>query len=263
MPDVIKEHLLKLISQGYREDGRKFDEYRPITIEYGVSAKSAEGSARVKIGKTEVVAGVKVEVGKPYPDTPEEGSIMVNAELLPMSNPEFESGPPDINAIELSRVVDRAIREGHAINFKKLCIKVGEKMWIILIDIYPINDEGNLFDAAALAGMAAIKDARFPKIEKGKEDEIVVLYGQPSNEKLPLERVPMSCTVWKVGTGMIVDPSINEEKMSSARLTVGVLDNGVVCALQKGGDEGLTPEELDQMIAIAQDKTKEMRKHFK
>lgn len=257
MADVIKQHTLKLLSQGYRLDGRKFDEYRPITIEYGVSSKSAEGSARVKIGKTEVVAGVKLEYGTPYADTPDEGSIMVNMELLPMSNPEFESGPPSIDSIELSRVVDRAIREGHALDLNKLCIVQGEKMWIVIIDIYPLNDEGNLFDAAALAALAALKDARFPKVEDDK-----VNYKERTNEKLPLGKLPMSCTVLKVGESFLVDPLIDEQKMEDARLTIGVLEDGTVCALQKGGEEGLSPEDIDKMIEIAQTKTKELRKHL-
>lgn len=255
MTDVIKQHALKLLSQGYRLDNRKFDQYRQIEIEYGISAKSAEGSARVKIGKTEVVAGIKLEQGEPYSDTPDEGSIMVNMELLPMSNPEFESGPPSINSIEISRVVDRAIREGHAIDLKKLCIKEGEKMWNVIIDIYPINDDGNLFDTAAMAALAALKDARFPKMDGDK-----IIYGSASNEKLPLKNLPMSCTVWKVGSSFLVDTSIFEEKISEARLTVGVLENGITCALQKGGDEGLSAEEIDKMIEIAQQKTKELRK---
>ena len=61
-----------------------------MTVEYGVSAKSAEGSAKVTMGDTVVVAGVKMEFGQTYPDTPDEGSIMVSAELLPLSSPEYE-----------------------------------------------------------------------------------------------------------------------------------------------------------------------------
>src|SRR3989338_8090270 len=105
MIDITKEHLIELFGKGFRLDGRKFDEYRKINVEYGISSRSAEGSARVKIGKTEVVAGVKLEIGKPYSDRPDEGSIMVSMEFLPLSNPEFESGPPGIDSIELSRVV--------------------------------------------------------------------------------------------------------------------------------------------------------------
>ena len=117
---MIKDHIISLLAKDMREDGRKLTEYRkPIKIEYGISPKSAEGSSRVMIGDTEVVAGVKLEVGKPFPDTPDDGVLMVNAELLPLSNPDFESGPPSIASIELARVVDRGIRESHMIDTEK------------------------------------------------------------------------------------------------------------------------------------------------
>jgi len=253
--NIIKEYTLGLMNKGFRLDGRKFDEYRKIEVEYGISSKSAEGSARVKIGKTEVVAGVKMGVGEPYPDNPSEGTIVVNMELLPLSSPEFESGPPRIESIELSRVVDRAIREGKALNFKKLCIREGELMWMVLIDIYPVNDDGNLFDAASLAALAALKDAKFPKLENDK-----VNYKESTNKKLPLDRLPVSCTVIKLGNHYLVDPVPDEEKFIDARLTVGVLEDGTTCSLQKGGDLGLTIDDIDKMVDIAVKKTKELRK---
>ena len=255
MTDIVREHVLSLMNKGFRLDGRKFEEYREAKVEYGISSKSAEGSARVKIGKTEVVAGVKMDVGKPYPDNPNQGTIVVNTELLPLSNPEFESGPPRIESIELSRVVDRAIREGEALNFEKLCVKEGELMWTVLIDIYPINDDGNLFDAAALVALAALKDAKFPKLENDKVD-----YKETTNKKLPLEKLPVSCTVVKIGDHFIVDPIIEEEKLIDARLTVGVLEDSTVCSLQKGGDVGLSIDEIDRIVEIALKKTKELRK---
>jgi len=258
MTSIIKQHLLSTLEKGFRLDGRKTDEYRTVTVEYGISSKSAEGSAKATIGNTQVIAGVKMEVGKPYSDKPNEGTIMVNAELLPLSNPDFESGPPGIESIELSRVIDRAIREGHAIDFKKLCIKEGEQMWTVIIDIYPINDDGNLFDAGALAAMAAIKDAKFPKVEADK-----VVYGELTNKKLPVEALPMSCTLIKIGNHIIVDPTIDEWNSSDARLTMGILEDGTLCSLQKGGDMPLTIEEVDEMVSIATKKTKELRKVLK
>ena len=118
----LRSHIISLLNAGTRLDGRKLTEYRkPIEAEYGI-VKTAEGSARVKIGETEVMVGVKMEVGEPYPDMPDQGTIIVGAELLPLSNPEFELGPPGIQAIELARVVDRGIRESKAVELKTLCI---------------------------------------------------------------------------------------------------------------------------------------------
>ncbi|MBW2980591.1 exosome complex protein Rrp42 [Candidatus Woesearchaeota archaeon] len=250
----LKEHIAKLLKADTRLDGRKPLEFRkPITVEYGIS-KTAEGSARVKIGGTEVIVGIKLEVMEPYPDTPDQGTIMVGAELLPLSNPEFESGPPGIQAIELARVVDRGIRESKALDFKKLCIKEGEKIWCVIIDICTINDEGNLLDASAVAALAALKDAHFPKYDGEKVD-----YGEKTDEKLPLSREPLPVTVIKIGDKFIVDPLTDEERIIDARLTVASTEEGNLCAMQKGGEMPLTTDDISKMVDIALDKAKELR----
>jgi exosome complex component RRP42 len=259
MNSLVKDHTLALLAKGTREDSRKTDEYRDISIEYGISPKSAEGSARVKIGDTEVVAGVKVEMGRPFPDKPDQGSIMVNCELLPMSNPKFESGPPSIGSIELSRVTDRVLRESGVLDFKKLCIEKGEKVWNLLIDIYPINADGNLFDAAYLCALAALKDMKFPKVVDEK-----IQYGTPSKQgaNLVKDRLPLSCTVWKIGDHLVIDPTYTEEQCAEGRLTVGILPNKALCALQKGQEKALTSDEIDQMVDLAIKKSLELRKVF-
>lgn len=260
MSKIIKEHVESLLAKQTREDGRPLDAYRkPIVVEYGISPKSADGSARVKIGGTEVVAGVKLEVDKPYPDTPDQGNLIVSCELLPLSNPDFESGPPRIDSIELSRVVDRAIREGEAVDLEKLCIKKGEKVWVLFVDIYPINDEGNLFDAVSLAVLAALKDAHFPGYdsERGK-----VLYDERTTKPLPMNELPIEVTIVKIASHLLVDPSTHEEESLDARLTVATLPDGTICALQKGGDVQLKVEDVDAMIALAQKKAAELRKHL-
>ncbi|TKJ17025.1 RNA-binding protein [Candidatus Woesearchaeota archaeon B3_Woes] len=258
MIEDLKLHMDGFFKKNIRFDGRKFDEYRDISVETNIS-KSAEGSARVKIGDTEVIVGVKLELGKPYPDSPDEGTIMVGAELLPMSNPEFESGPPSIGAVELARVVDRGIRESKVLDFKKLCIEKGEKIWIVAIDIITINVDGNLFDASALAAMVALKNAKFPKIEDDK-----VNYKELTKESLPLSKKdPVSVTVCKIGDTYLIDPTTEEEKVVDARLTVATTKEGKICAMQKGEVEPLSINDIDKMVELASKKCDEMRKHIK
>lgn len=252
-----KKYISSLIEKNLRVDGRPLDKYRDIKIEYGVSSKSAEGSAMVTVGETIVVAGVKFEVGEPFPDKPDEGTIIVNAELLPLSSPEFESGPPNVDSIELARVVDRGIRESKSLDFKKLCVAPGEKVWLIFIDIYPINNAGNLFDAAALAAFAALKDARFPKYDPAAGN---IVYDERTDIKLPLSNFPMACTVIKIGGNFLVDPLIEEEKAMDARLTVASLEDGNICAMQKGGDKPLSAADVVKMVDIALEKARELRK---
>ncbi len=255
--EVNKKYITTLIEKNIRADGRALNKYRNITIEYGISAKSAEGSARVTIGETIVVAGVKFEVGEPFSDKPDEGTIVVNAELLPLSSPEFESGPPDVGSIELARVVDRGIRESKTLDFKKLCVKKGEKVWLIFIDVYPINDAGNLFDAAALAAFAALKDARFPKYDEASD---TVLYHERTDKGLHLKNPPIACTVTKINGKFIVDPSTEEESAMDARLTVASLEDGHICAMQKGGYKPLSADDIANMVELALEKAKELRK---
>jgi len=252
-----KKYITSLIEKDLRIDGRPLDKYRDITVEYGISSKSAEGSAKVTVGETIVVAGVKFEVGDPFPDKPDEGTIIVNAELLPLSSPEFESGPPDVQSIELARVVDRGIRESNALDFKKLCIKPGEKVWLVFIDVYPINDAGNLFDAAALAAFAAVKDARFPKYDEASDK---ILYDERTDKKLPLNNLPVACTVIKINGKFLVDPLSEEEEVMDARLTVASLENGNICAMQKGGFKPLSASDVSKMVDLALEKAKELRK---
>jgi len=254
--EMNKEYIESLLTKNLRLDNRKFSEYRNITIETGISPKSALGSARVKLGETEVIAGIKMDAGTPYPDTPDDGAMMVNAELIPLASPKFESGAPGVDAIEMSRVVDRAIRESKAIDTKKLCIKKGEKVWLVFIDIYPINDAGNLFDAAYLAAISALKDTKMLKYD-AKEDKVIY---EKTTKSLPLLNLPIECTVVKINNAFLVDPSYEEEEAMDARLTVAVLEDNSICAMQKGGDQPLTAEETLKMIDIAIEKSKELRK---
>ncbi|RLG68485.1 MAG: RNA-binding protein, partial [Methanobacteriota archaeon] len=159
---IKRDYILSLAKSGKRVEKRGFDEFRPISLEVGVIEK-AEGSARVKLGDTDVVVGIKAEIGEPFPDRPEEGVITTNAELVPLASPTFEAGPPNEDAIELARVVDRGIRESEALNLKKLCLIPGEKVWVIFIDMHILDYSGNLFDACTLGAISALWNTKLPE----------------------------------------------------------------------------------------------------
>lgn len=244
--EKLKQHAEAAIEAGIRRDGRKLEEYRPVSVETGLSS-TAHGSAKVTVGDSVIFAGVKLEIGTPYPDTPEEGSLMVSAELLPLSNPNFEQGPPGEESIELARVVDRSIRESKAIDLKQLCITPAVKMWIVAADIAPINANGNLIDISCLAALAAMRDARMPEFKDG-----VPNFEKLTDEKLPMQHAPVLVTVYKMGKILLVDPTEEEEQYCDARLSIATLEDGKVCALQKGGSAPLTIEEIGRMVEIAQ-----------
>ena len=245
-PNITAHRIKKFLQEGNRFDGRGLEDYRDIVIETGVS-KNAEGSARVLIGKTEVLAGVKMDVSEPYADSPNEGNLMVTAEFLPLSSDRFESGPPKIDSIELARVIDRSIRESKFIDTEKLCIIPKEKVWTVFIDIYTINADGNLLDAAGIAAIAALKNARIPVYDKerGKTS-----YGEWSKDKVPLRKeTPLSITIHKIGDYLVVDPTQEEEDISETRVTIGS-HNRTISSMQKGGSRGLTEEEMHKILEM-------------
>ncbi|MBW3581893.1 MAG: exosome complex protein Rrp42 [Euryarchaeota archaeon] len=229
LSDIKRDYVHRLAAEGRREDGRGFLEFRNVEVRPGIIGK-AEGSAEVLLGSTRVLAGVKMIIGTPYPDTPDKGAMATGVELNPIAAPDFESGPPREKAIELGRVVDRGIRESGLIDMKALCIEPGEKIWMAFIDIDILDFDGNLFDACSLAATAALLDAKVPisQVDETKKD-----YPLPISEIIPIQT-----TFAKLGDAIMVDPSLNEEQCMDVRLTVSTDQNGNIRAMQKGGGSG-------------------------
>jgi exosome complex component RRP42 len=246
-------YALELIEKNKRIDDRKFEDFRPITIERNL-IKKAEGSARVKLGETEVIVGVKINMGEPFSDTPDEGILIVNTEFTPLASPDFESGPPGEDAVELSRVVDRGLRESKCIELEKLCITPGEKVLAVFVDIHIINHQGNLLDCAALAAITALLNAKVPKIKDGK------IVREDYEKDLPVVAKPITITVGKVGDKYIVDPILEEENILDSKLTIAVRDDDSICALQKQGKHEFYIEDIEKMVDIAIKKSGELRK---
>jgi exosome complex component RRP42 len=253
---VKKKRITELLSDGKRVDGREPTEYRKIQVESGVIER-AEGSARVRLGKTEVIVGIKIGIGAPFADVPDKGVLTVNAELVPLASQDFEPGPPGEDAVELARVVDRGIRESKAIDLEKLCVEPGKNVFVVFIDVYVLNHDGNLIDASALAALAALLNTKMFKytVEDGE------IMKKPGYTPIPITNYPIPVTFAKIGDKLLLDASRDEEQVMDARLTMALDKDGNICAIQKGGGSGyFTKEEILEAAKIALKKTEELRK---
>jgi exosome complex component RRP42 len=257
LSSIKKDYLVKLAKENKRVDGRKFDEYRSISIIPDYIPK-AEGSAIAKIGRTKVIAGVKTQLGEPFPDTPDQGVVTATVEMIPIASPDFESGPPREDAIELARVTDRAIRESKAVSQEVLVIIPGKLVWILFIDIYVLDYDGNLFDACNLAAVSALMNTKIPEVKVINEEtgEYELL---EKTKPLKLDHIPLSCTFAKIGENHVLDPSLKEEGIQDARITIALTENDKVCATQKGESGSYTVDEVKKIIDIASERTKEIR----
>ena len=245
---------MRLLENDKRIDGRRLDEGRDVEIEVGVIRK-AEGSAKVKLGDTQVLVGVKLEIGEPFPDSPNRGVLTTSTELLPVASPVFEPGPPNEDAIELARVIDRGIRSSEAVDLESLCIIEGEKVWVLFIDIHVLDDDGNIMDASSIASIAALYDTKVPKtlVENGKV-EILDEY-----EPLTVRKTPISVTIAKVGNKLVLDPNHEEELVMDSRITVTLSEENEVCSIQKGGSGTISERDVLESLEIARNRFKEVK----
>ena len=250
LSEIKRDYILSKIKEGKRDDGRAIADFREIESQTNYVPRAA-GSAFVKLGKTKIVAGIKIESGEPFPDTPNQGVLTTNVELLPMAFPTFESGPPNETSIEIARVVDRGIRESKMIDIQKLVIEPGKKVWIVFVDINVIDYDGNLIDACTLGTLSALKSAIVPASKEGGKDF-----------PLPISTVPVSVTMVKIGDELLCDPTVEEEQLSSARITVSISEDGHIRAMQKGDHGSFTMDEIKKAIKLSSDTGKQLRKKY-
>ncbi len=252
---IMRDKLYELILRGERLDGRGPYQYRPLELKTAIIEK-ADGSAMVNLGGTKIIAGVKTALGQPYPDTPDQANIVVNAELLPLASSFFEPGPPDEKAIELARVVDRCIRESKMLELEKLVYIPGRSVLVIYIDVYVLDYDGNYFDPAVLASVAALATAKTPLYEV-KNGEVVL--NPDIRPSLPIRKVPVSVTIGLLGDKILVDPTSLEESAIDTSIVIGWSDEDEMAAIQKNLQGLIQLSVMDEIIRVSREKSIELR----
>jgi exosome complex component RRP42 len=256
---IIVEHLRRqqmwnLISVGKRLQGRALDEMRSLEVELDI-IKKANGSAKVKLGNTEVVAGIKVETGEPFEGLENKGALIISAEVLPIASPYIEPGPPDEETIELARVVDRGIRESEMLDLDKLVLVPGKVVYTIFVDCSIINTDGNLLDATSYAVVSALLSCKLPifEIQDGK----VVDTGKKRDP--PLTTIPVSITQVRIGDAIILDPTAEEEACMDARITITTNSESRYAAIQKGYAGSFAIDQIKKAAETARIKGEQVR----
>jgi exosome complex component RRP42 len=253
---IERDYIISNLRKGERIDGRDLFEYREFHINPNIIA-SAEGSADVTLGDTQIITGLKYEVGQPFPDLPNEGVCTVMAELLPLASPLFERGPPDEQSIELARVVDRGIRHADCVQTKKLCIKEKEAVYILFVDMYVINYSGNLIDAGGVSALTTLISAHIPEGvmgEKGLEWTGNYLYGDTIVNELPFV-----LTYGKIDDVIFLDPSLPEELVCDGKISISVTEEKIT-SIQKSGAATFSIDEIKMLSDKSLKTGKKLRK---
>lgn len=154
-----KIFILHGVHDNCRQDGRRCLDYRQLEIETNVNS-NCHGSGHVRLGSTDVLVGIKVELGEPEEDRPNEGKIEFFADFSANASPAFEGYGGEETVNELVAILNNAITP--TLNLKSLCVIPGKSVWTIYIDILILEFESkpNLFDACGVAIKAALFDTK-------------------------------------------------------------------------------------------------------
>ncbi|KAJ1691256.1 hypothetical protein LUZ63_015411 [Rhynchospora breviuscula] len=254
-----KQFLRGGIEQNLRADGRTRNQFRPISVETGVIPQ-ANGSARVRLGATEVIASIKAELGKPSVLHPDKGKVSIFVDCSPTAAPIYEGKGGEELSMELSVSLERCLLGGKsgagaAIDLSSLVLVEGKVCWDLYIDALVVSSDGNLLDSLAAAIKAALSNTGLPKVNvvlgASPEEQPEVDVSDEEFLQFDTSAVPVIVTLTKVGKHYIVDATSEEESQMSSAVSVSVNRNGQICGLTKRGGAGLDPSVIHDMVSVA------------
>eukprot|EP00038_Savillea_parva_P019397 m.27393 g.27393 ORF g.27393 m.27393 type:complete len:165 (-) comp4407_c0_seq2:108-602(-) len=129
------------VAQNFRADGRQCVDMRDCVIERGVISNT-NGSARVRVGGTDVLVGVKLEAAKPLTEYPNHGRIEFNVDCSAGASPAFVSRGGDSLSQELVSALRRLMDGGQGLDLEALCIIPGARVWLLHVDAVVLECAG-------------------------------------------------------------------------------------------------------------------------
>lgn len=252
------------VQENFRNDGRSNGDYRPIILETDL-INNTSGSARVRLGNTDVLVGVKAEIGVPSTEMPDSGQIKFFVDCSANATPEFEGRGGEELGQDIALCLTTAFNSKNALDLTSLCIVKQKLCWILYVDVVVLEcGGGNVYDCASLAVKSALFDLKISKAkpifsENGKVDFELSDDSIYDIQRLNVADSPILVTVGKIGVDTVVDMSAEEEKCRKSSLVVGVVgrnnkvtDNCRISLVkQTGGGGSLDPDSIDEMVEMA------------
>uniref|UniRef100_A0A3B1J5J7 Exosome component 7 n=1 Tax=Astyanax mexicanus TaxID=7994 RepID=A0A3B1J5J7_ASTMX len=248
-----KVYIMHGVRDDLRVDGRGCEDYRHMEVETDV-VSNTDGSAKVSLGHTDVLVGIKAEIGKPKPAVPNEGYVEFFVDCSANATPEFEGRGGEELGVELSNTLYKVFNNRHSLDLRSLCICPGEHCWVLYIDVLLLQCDGNLFDAMSVAIKAALFNTRIPKVQVSEDEEggkEIELSDDPYDcMRLDVTNVPCIVTLSKIGHRHVVDATLQEKACSVASLLISITHKGLVTCVRKLGVGSLDPDSIFEMTEV-------------
>ncbi|KAJ7284965.1 ribosomal protein S5 domain 2-type protein [Mycena rebaudengoi] len=235
------------VTEQARPDGRAFDAWRDVSVNVG-SISTADGSALVRLGETTIVCGVKAEIAEPELDKPDEGFLVPNIDLPALCSPKFKPGPPTEEAQVLSDRLNEALAS--IIPLSSLIIEPAKAAWVLYVDATCINYDGNVFDAALIAMVAALRNTALPNATYNPETGLTSC-SRASTTPLQITRTPVSMSFGVFETTLLADPTAFEEPLLDTTISIVVDENGELVSVSQVGPGVDGNDTLSMCIRVA------------
>ncbi|MDL2270723.1 exosome complex exonuclease Rrp41 [Methanobrevibacter sp. OttesenSCG-928-I08] len=211
-----------MIGSSLREDGREYNELRPLKIEVGVLDR-ADGSAYLEVGGNKIL----VAVYGPRESyirrllKPNTGVIRCRYNMAPFSVDDRKRPGPDRRSSEISKITADALRPALMLeNYPRSMVDV-------FIEV--IEAEGGTRCAGITAASVALADAG-----------------------IPMKDIVVGCAAGKVNNEIVLDLSEVEDKEGQADLPLAIMPRtGEITLLQSDGD--LSESEFSKALELAMD----------
>lgn len=193
-------------------------------------------------------------------EAPGKGYIVPNVDLPPLCSSRFRPGPPGEQAQSASQFIADVIESSEVIQTEDLCIERGKLCWVLYCDIMCLDYDGNLLDACIIALLAALKNTQLPEVTINTETSGPEV-NLEKRQGLQIHKHPVGASFCIFDDSiLIVDPTAEEECLSTAQLTVVTDEEGRLCSLHKPGGTSLSAEKLQEFISRATARQKEIQK---
>ena len=221
-----------------RNDGRGFDEIRPINFELNV-APHASGSVLVSVGQTRVICGITIEEAVPRwmkEQGVTGGWLTAEYSMLPYSTQtrkprDVAKGRLDGRSVEIQRLIGRSLRA--VIDLEKLGPRT------IWIDCDVLQADGGTRTTAITGSSLALAIACRRLVREKK-----------------LDAPPMQKLVAAVSAGILdgqalVDLNYEEDKLVTVDFNLAATEDDEFVELQSSGEEATFSElQLDEMLTL-------------
>ncbi|KAE8994570.1 hypothetical protein PR003_g20444 [Phytophthora rubi] len=253
------EYMRKCLANKVRPDSRTIEAARAVQLQTDV-VHTAASSSLVKLGKTSVLTAIKLAVGTPAVATPDQGEIAVQVHLSPLCSSRFTVGRPSEESQSISSQLSRIIVGSRVVEMENLSIVKGQSAWKLMLDVYCVDHDGNVLDAALTSIMAALKTLKLPATSVNEADNVVSIVSDGDATPLRVEHYAYATSFAVVEDTVLIDPTSDEEDLASAVFSLSYSTNGQLCGVHKAGGTIVAPRVMQQCMQVAKRNTEALAK---